>query len=234
MLHTDPLPCLIPLLRFSIDFQMKFKIDKYEAFFFDFDGVIVDSVNIKTDAFAELYKPFGEEVISKVVSHHVSHGGMNRFEKFRYYHENFLNKKISESEVIELAQNFSALVVSKVLNAPFINGILEFLKLLKKENKEIFVISATPEDEIKRIIEKRRFDRYFDDIKGSPASKKENLKCLVENHRLDPSECLYFGDSEQDLDAASSLKITFIPINFHDKNIGYSDFEALMNTQKML
>ncbi len=61
-------------------------------------------------------------------------------------------------------------------------------------------------------------------------SKKGNLKCLVEIHRLDPSECIYFGDSEQDLDAASSLKITFIPINFHDKNIGYSDFEALMST----
>ena len=209
---------------------MKFKIDKYEAFFFDFDGVIVDSVNIKTDAFAELYKPFGEEVISKVVSHHVSHGGMNRFEKFRYYHENFLNKKISESEVIELAQNFSALVVGKVLNAPFINGILEFLELLKREKKEIFVISATPEDEIKKIIIKRNLDRYFIDIKGSPMSKKGNLKCLVEIHRLDPSECIYFGDSEQDLDAASSLKITFIPINFHDKNIGYSDFEALMST----
>lgn len=213
---------------------MKFKIDKYEAFFFDFDGVVVDSVSIKTDAFAELYKPFGEEVISKVVSHHVSHGGMSRFEKFRYYHENFLNKKISESEVIELAQNFSALVVSKVLNAPFINGILEFLKLLKKENKEIFVISATPEDEIKRIIEKRRLDRYFDDIKGSPASKKENLKYLIENHRIEVSESIYFGDSEQDLDAASSLEIDFIPINYHDKSIGYSDFVALMNTRKML
>ena len=95
---------------------MKFKIDKYEAFFFDFDGVIVDSINIKTDAFAELYKPFGEEVISKVVSHHVSHGGMSRFEKFRYYHENFINKKISESEMMELAQKFSDLVVGKVLS----------------------------------------------------------------------------------------------------------------------
>lgn len=194
----------------------------------------MDSVNIKTDAFAELYKPFGEEVISKVISHHVSHGGMSRFEKFRYYHKNFLNKKISESEVRDLSQKFTGLVIRKVLNAPFINGILEFLKLLKKENKEIFVISATPGDEIKKIIEKRRLDRYFDDIKGSPVSKKENLKYLIENHRIEVSESIYFGDSEQDLDAASSLKMDFIPINYHNKSIGYSDFVALMNTQKML
>ena len=122
---------------------LKLNIVKYNAFFFDFDGVIVDSVNIKTNAFSELYKPFGKAIVSNVVSHHISHGGMNRFEKFRYYHENFLNKKISEPEVIELAQKFADLVVSEVLNAPYINGILEFLELLKKENKKIFVISAT-------------------------------------------------------------------------------------------
>ncbi len=208
---------------------MKLSIDKYKAFFFDFDGVVTDSVNIKTEAFATLYRPFGEDVVAKVVSHHISHGGLSRFEKIRYYHKTYLNKELSESELVKLANKFSDLVIGKVLNAPFINGALEFLELLKKENKKIFIISATPESEIKKIIKKKKLDKYFMDVKGSPANKKENLKYLIMKHKLRTLECLYFGDSEQDLNAATNLYIPFIAINYFNKDKGYRDFIELMH-----
>ena len=53
-------------------------------FAFDFDGVIVDSVNIKTEAFAEIYKPYGQKIVDRVINHHISNGGMSRFKKFKY------------------------------------------------------------------------------------------------------------------------------------------------------
>ena len=34
--------------------------------FFDFDGVIAESVSAKTDAFKEMYMPYGEEIAAKV------------------------------------------------------------------------------------------------------------------------------------------------------------------------
>ena len=33
---------------------------------FDFDGVIAESVEVKTDAFANLYQPYGDNVVNKV------------------------------------------------------------------------------------------------------------------------------------------------------------------------
>ena len=60
---------------------------------FDFDGVIVESVNIKTIAFKKIYKKYGNEIVNKVVDHHLSNGGMSRFEKFNYYHKNFSSKQ---------------------------------------------------------------------------------------------------------------------------------------------
>ena len=33
-----------------------------ESIFFDFDGVIADSVNVKTEAFAKMYESYGKEV----------------------------------------------------------------------------------------------------------------------------------------------------------------------------
>ncbi len=40
---------------------------KIKTVFFDFDGVLVDSVNIKTKAFAKLFDPYGQEIEAKVV-----------------------------------------------------------------------------------------------------------------------------------------------------------------------
>ena len=51
---------------------------------FDFDGVITDSVNIKKEAFAELYSKYGSRIQKKVVNHHLEHGGISRFDKIKY------------------------------------------------------------------------------------------------------------------------------------------------------
>ena len=56
-----------------------------EAYFFDFDGVIVDSVQIKAKAFALLFESHGSQIQEKIVSHHLNNGGMTRSEKIKYY-----------------------------------------------------------------------------------------------------------------------------------------------------
>ena len=64
--------------------------NQIKAIVFDFDGVIVDSVPIKTEAFRELYWPYGEEVVHKVAEHHIKNGGLPRSKKFKIYHNKFL------------------------------------------------------------------------------------------------------------------------------------------------
>ena len=53
---------------------------------FDFDGVIAESVHIKSSAFSDLYKSYGEDIVKRVVKHHEANGGMSRYKKIRYYH----------------------------------------------------------------------------------------------------------------------------------------------------
>ena len=81
-----------------------------KAIIFDFDGVILDSVNVKTKAFELLYEEYGPEIQKKVVKYHLDNGGISRFEKFKFYHKNFLNKEISENELLLLGSKFSSLV----------------------------------------------------------------------------------------------------------------------------
>ncbi len=45
-------------------------MNEIKAIFFDFDGVLADSVEIKTLAFAKLFEQYGKEVVNIVVEHH--------------------------------------------------------------------------------------------------------------------------------------------------------------------
>jgi beta-phosphoglucomutase-like phosphatase (HAD superfamily) len=82
-------------------------VGDYQAFFFDFDGVLADSVEVKTKAFARLFAPFGPEVSAKVVDHHRRHSGVTRVEKFRHYYQEFLHQALSEAELAELCLWFA-------------------------------------------------------------------------------------------------------------------------------
>lgn len=180
----------------------------FQAFFFDFDGVIVDSVDVKTVAFARMFEPFGPEVVAKVVEHHRLHGGMNRMQKFLHYHKEFLHKSLDKIELDGLCKQFSSLVMNEVINAPEIPGAQSFLE---KWYKEIpcFIVSATPQDELCEIIERRGLKRYFKEIKGAPADKCKNLDDILNSNALQPESCLYFGDAYTDYDAARTCSVKF-------------------------
>ena len=49
----------------------------------DFDGVILESVSVKTEAFRTLFS-FVPKHVDEIVQFHIDNGGMSRFDKFRY------------------------------------------------------------------------------------------------------------------------------------------------------
>lgn len=60
------------------------------AILFDFDGVLVESVDVKTRAFADLFKDEEDEIVEKVVNYHLKNSGISRYDKFRYYYKEYL------------------------------------------------------------------------------------------------------------------------------------------------
>ena len=183
----------------------------WEAFVLDFDGVLADSVEIKTDAFAELFAPYGPEVVAAVIAHHRRHGGMSRFEKFRIYYERFLGKAISEPEIRMLARRFSEIVMDRVVAAEELGGASGFLE---KYGKRIpcFVNSATPRDEVAEIVERRGWGRHIKEVTGSPKSKTENLRHILDKYHFSPENCLFFGDAVADYEAADACGVPFLGI----------------------
>ncbi len=185
-------------------------IESKDLLVFDFDGVLADSVEVKTKACHQLYAPYGQDVVDKVIKHHRENGGMSRFDKFRHYHNVFLNQKISEKDILALSKLFSDIVMNKVISSPEIKGAYLFLNKYCKGNKSCIVNSATPQSEIIEIIKRRSMFDYFSAIYGSPSTKIENLsKALINNNN---SSAIFFGDAKSDVEAANEIGIDFIGI----------------------
>ena len=186
---------------------------------FDFDGVIAESVHVKTDALMELYVIYGQDVVRKVTKHHEVNGGMSRYEKIKYYHKTFLNIDLTQEEIIELANQFSILVVDRVIKAPYIQGVLEYIIKSHKKYK-LFISTGTPTSEINKILKERGIEKYFTGVYGSPDNKKVHLNQIMMTFNLKPDEIIFYGDSKTDLDAAQKMNVEFILIkNQYNKNL---------------
>lgn len=184
---------------------------EFDGIIFDFDGVLLQSVDIKTRAFARLYEPFGAEVVDQVVAYHLLHGGVSRFEKFRYYHRELLGRPIGEEDVARLSAEFSELVVESVIASPWVVGAEEALRAIHL-SLPLFVASGTPDSELKAIMERREMLGYFRSVHGSPDTKAEILDGVLCRNRLDPDRVLMVGDSITDYEAAVQCGLQFLGI----------------------
>ena len=184
-------------------------MSKIKAIIFDYDGVISESVNVKTEAFAELYKPYGKEISQKVIEHHEANGGISRFEKFRIYHKSFLGKDIDQQKVDKLAQQFSDLVLQKVINSPYVMGAFDFISS-NCQKYDLHVSTGTPTTEIETILEKKDLRKYFKEVYGSPEKKDSHVQKILDAYKYDKSEVVFIGDALTDRNAARVNGIKFI------------------------
>ncbi len=182
----------------------------WQAIIFDFDGVVVESGKIKTQAFAELYRPYGEEIVAAVVQFHTQNGGMSRYRKFRHFQEYFLLKPpLTEAEEKQLDIRFSELVVEAVIAAEAVPGAVELIRQ-QAGRIPLFIASGTPETELKVIVERRGLTPYFTEVRGAPALKKTIIADILSTHALSPESVLMIGDAMADLEGAQANNTAFL------------------------
>ncbi len=181
---------------------------KIKCIFFDFDGVLAESVNVKTEAFRKMYLQYGEDFAQRVVNHHEANGGVSRFEKFKIYNGSWLQQNITEEKIKTLSEIFSNLAVEGVVNAPEVPGAESFLKTSSGYKK--FIITGTPTVEIKSILSQRNMLDYFDGVYGSPEKKDFWVGEILRANLLMPHECVFIGDALTDYNAAISNNVHFI------------------------
>jgi phosphoglycolate phosphatase-like HAD superfamily hydrolase len=186
------------------------KTAHWQAIIFDFDGVVVESGDIKTQAFGNLYRTYGETVMTAVMQYHSANGGMSRYQKFHYFQQHLLKKPpLTPDEEQLLDQRFSELVVEAVIASETVPGAAE---LIRKEATRIplFIASGTPEAELKTIVMRRGLAPYFTAVRGSPTPKQMLIADILSSHALSPERVLMIGDALIDYQSAQANKIAFL------------------------
>jgi len=182
---------------------------KYDAIIFDFDGVLAESVDVKTRAFEALYAEYGDRIVEQVRDYHLQHGGISRFEKFRYYHEVLLGKTLTKDEENQLGDRFSQYVEDAVVESIYVAGAYNFLENYY-QSIPLFVASGTPDVELKRIVSRRNMAHYFISVHGSPAKKGDIIQDILTKHSFNPDHVLMIGDAIADYEGAIAASIKFM------------------------
>ncbi len=184
----------------------------WQAVFFDFDGVIADTGDVKARAFATLFASCGPEVQEAVLAYHRRNGGIPRQQKLRHCLEEIAGQPCGEEKLAELGRAFAGLVLDGVLAAPLVPGALAALQGLRATAVPSFVVSGTPQAEMRRVIEGKDLSAYFTGVYGAPRRKEEILASLLARHGYAPEHCLFIGDALADWQAASEAGLAFLGI----------------------
>ena len=185
-------------------------LDRFDLLVFDFDGTLCDSVQVKTEAYRLLYlDERGPKFADRVQAFHLANAGVSRYDKIRYVETEMIGSEPSDDRVERMAARFGRIVEEQVIAAPLFDGVVDFLGSL---DLPVAVASATPTDELRRIIDAKGIDRFFVAIEGSPRSKGDIVTEYVIRMGCEPVRVLMVGDQPSDLAAATQAGTDFVAI----------------------
>lgn len=176
---------------------------------FDCDGVLLDSVPVKTRAFGRLAEPYGEEARDRFVMYHARHGGVSRYRKFAWFFREILNRDITPEESGEWGRKFAEYALDEVRRCPMIPGALDVLEKWRGK-LPLYVCSGAPSEELELVLGERELRKYFAGVFGSPPAKDELLRQIVHDvARVEPEQTLMVGDAVTDRNAAEKVETLF-------------------------
>ena len=198
-----------------------------KVIFWDFDGVILDSNEIRETGFREILKDYDIGLVDKLIQYHRLNGGKSRYVKLRFFFEEIVKRKTSNQEIVELANEFSDIMLSLLKNKELlIPDTVEFIR----ENYKRFtfhIVSGSDGKELSKLCDYLGISNFFHQIEGSPTPKIELVRRIISDfgHLID--ECVLIGDSINDHEAAGANGIEFYGYNNKSlKNLGTRYIES--------
>lgn len=183
----------------------------YSIALFDYDGVIVASAEIKAQGFVECFASEPASVREAIRAYVTTHGGESRFAKFRYIHDVILGRSLSSAGLADLCDCYRQYVIEKVQRAPFVSGVLELIHEIYRTT-DCYIVSGTPQDELRDLVRLRGIDGLFKDVLGSPTPKTELTKEVVRRYDGRRDAMVFIGDSLTDYEAARAAYVAFLGV----------------------
>ena len=173
-------------------------LKKYNSFIFDFDGVILDSNNIKKSAIGEAVQGvLSDQKANEFVDYFVGLNGVPREEKIEKY--------VPKEQYEYVLNKYESIIDIKLKSAKLIPGVKNIIQALSRLKKGMIVLSGGTQAEVLQLLVDRGLSENFDGVFGGPKNKEENLQGLSLKKPV-----LYFGDSEVDYLVAKNNGFDFV------------------------
>ena len=197
---------------------------KIDLIIWDFDGVILDSDDVRIFGFKECLKKHGNQnQIDLLINYHKENGGLSRYNKIGYFFSKILKKELNENLFKNILNEFNKIMINELSKKKYlINETVEYISNNYK-NIEMHIASGSDHNELNFLCEKLKISHFFKSINGSPTTKFEIVKNIFKKNKLIKDNAILIGDSINDYEAAKFNSIIFYGYN-NSKLIGLDNY----------
>ena len=200
-------------------------VSEIKVIILDFDGVLVESVGIKDEAFRALFKHETAH-LDEIMAYHLANNATIRYEKFRHITEHILKRPYSQEVEKSLCDQFSRLIIDKIVQCPYVEGAVAFLEFFCAR-VPAYVVSVNPREELERIIEARGLAAFFRRVYADPWKKTDAIRDILDHERVAQDQVVYIGDTYEDYLAAREAGVFFLG---RDSQRSFRDADARIFT----
>ena len=174
----------------------------------DFDGVVIESNMVKTEAFQSVFSRFPEYAETMMAFHHAN-VSLSRFAKFQHL-LTLMGRSDDAAFKAEIAADFSRLVLKGIEAVPLVPGAEMFLRTVTTR-LPVYLASVTPAEELSMILAERGLTHWFRNVYGCPPwTKPSAIRDVLSREAVKPGEALLIGDSAGDQRAAQVTDVVFL------------------------
>lgn len=195
--------------------------DTINLIVFDFDGTLVDSNDIKRQAFYELLPKDTRfaSILDKILETNYTATRQEILSlAMELYHS---EPNVARAHAQDCIHRYGEITTRMVAKCPQIEGAEDVLEALFQCGYSLALNSGTPKDVLVEIAHIRGWTHWFTHILGAPQSKRENTAFLVERMDIPSSAVVMVGDRETDREGAKEANCHFIGLLRPD-----SDFKS--------
>jgi phosphoglycolate phosphatase-like HAD superfamily hydrolase len=191
-------------------------LGSFSHVFFDFDGVLQDTIEIKghcfVDAFCEAIV-LQDDQREAILNLHYENLSLNRIKKIELMAARLADLSGIAHDLVELREvvldSYAKLWRSKMLLVDLVPGCVDLLTYLTERGVGLSVCSAMPHVDLDKIIRVLDIDNFFDRWNGWPVSKEQHIANVIDRGFLEPIHCGYIGDGLEDLSVALRSGVNF-------------------------
>lgn len=206
---------------------------KLRVLVLDFDGVVLESNAVKTEAFHDVFARFPEHC-EAMMAYHKTHVSVTRFAKFDQLLER-LGRSGDMTLRAEIAEDFSRRTLERMMTVPFVPGA-EALLLEMTARLPVYLASVTPAKDLEAVLDQRGLRRWFRDVYGCPPwTKADAVRDVLRREGCLPDDVLLLGDSAGDQHAAAETGVDFLardsglPFDEPAPSVIFRDLNAVTN-----